>query len=80
MQVCSCRSTRSTVQLEPDPATPVTAGVPVIPPPCVREKFADAIPVTGSLNTTVHETELALVSTADTREIDVVVGACVSNA
>ena len=68
-----------TVQVAPEPAMPVTDGVPVIPPPCCSEKFPLATPVTGSLNVTVQLTELALVSAvAAVRAIEETVGACVS--
>jgi hypothetical protein len=69
-----------TVRVEPDPDTAEIVGVPVIPPPCTSEKFAAETPVTDSLNVTVHETALPFVSAAETRAIDEVVGACVSNA
>ncbi len=67
-----------TVRVAPEPETPVTDGVPVMPPPCCSEKLPVATPVTDSLNVTVQETEQAFVGAADTRAIEETVGACVS--
>jgi hypothetical protein len=67
-----------TVQVDPDPDTPVTVGVPVSPDGA-SEKLPFPTPTTDSLKVTVHDTEDAFVGEAFTRVIDCTVGASLSN-
>ena len=62
-----------TVYVEPEPDTPVIAGVPPSPT-LTREKSAELTPVTDSLNTTFQDTDEPLVGLAPERLIELTVG------
>jgi hypothetical protein len=62
----------------PDPVTPVTSGVPPSPPPATVAKSAATTPVTGSENTTFHETDAAFDGELPARVNDDTVGGVVS--